>query len=71
MTWLDTPAHARWLEAEGDRLLEFGRAYRHPGGGFAWLTEEGTPDLERPVEIEVGVEELVIGHHRELTANRT
>ena len=36
-TWLETPAHARWLEAEGDRLLEFGRASRHPEGGFAWL----------------------------------
>jgi sulfoquinovose isomerase len=51
MTWLETPAHARWLEAEGDRLLEFGRASRHPDGGFAWLTEDGTPDLERPVEL--------------------
>ena len=37
MTWLTDPAHARWLEAEGDRLLEFGRAARHPDGGFAWL----------------------------------
>jgi sulfoquinovose isomerase len=26
MSWLTTPAHARWLEAEGDRLLDFGRA---------------------------------------------
>jgi mannose/cellobiose epimerase-like protein (N-acyl-D-glucosamine 2-epimerase family) len=51
MTWLETPAHARWLEAEGDRLLEFGRASRHPDGGFAWLTEDGTPDLDRPVEL--------------------
>ena len=30
MTWLTSPAHARWLEAEGDRLLEFGRASRAP-----------------------------------------
>ena len=51
MTWLETPAHARWLEAEGDRLLEFGRASRHPDGGFAWLTDDGTPDLDRPVEL--------------------
>jgi mannose/cellobiose epimerase-like protein (N-acyl-D-glucosamine 2-epimerase family) len=50
-TWLETPAHARWLEAEGDRLLEFGRASRHPDGGFAWLTDDGTPDLDRPVEL--------------------
>ena len=49
--WLVTPAHGRWLEAEGDRLLEFGRASVHPDGGFAWLQEDGTPDLERPVEL--------------------
>ena len=41
MNWLTTPAHARWLEAEGDRLLEFGRASRHPDGGFAWLDDAG------------------------------
>jgi mannose/cellobiose epimerase-like protein (N-acyl-D-glucosamine 2-epimerase family) len=51
MTWLSTPAHARWLEAEGDRLLAFGRASRHPEGGFAWLDESGAPDLARPVEL--------------------
>ena len=42
-SWLATPAHARWLEAEGDRLLEFSRAARHPGGGFAWLDASGRP----------------------------
>ena len=41
MTWLDTPAHARWLEAECDRLLAFGRASRLPDGGFAWLDDTG------------------------------
>ncbi len=51
MTWLSNPAHARWLEAEGDRLLAFGRASRHPAGGFAWLGEDGEPDLDRPVEL--------------------
>ena len=51
MTWLDSPAHARWLEAEGDRLLEFGRASRHPDGGFAWLDDDGAPELDRPVEL--------------------
>lgn len=39
------------LEAEGDRLLEFARASAHPDGGFAWLTEDGRPDLDRPVEL--------------------
>ncbi len=51
MTWLTTPAHARWLEAEGDRLLDFGRASRHPAGGFAWLDDDGAPELDRPVEL--------------------
>ena len=41
MGWLASPAHSRWLEAEGDRLLEFGRAARHPAGGFAWLAWRG------------------------------
>ncbi|HET8601481.1 MAG TPA: AGE family epimerase/isomerase [Segeticoccus sp.] len=53
MNWLDKPAHARWLEAEGDRLLEFGRAARNdrPPGGFAWLDDDGKPDGSRPVEL--------------------
>ncbi len=51
MTWLQTPAHTRWLESEGDRLLDFGRASRHPEGGFAWLDEGGAPELDRPVEL--------------------
>jgi sulfoquinovose isomerase len=49
--WLTSPAHRRWLEAEGDRLLDFSRASRHPAGGFAWLDRAGRPDLERPVEL--------------------
>ncbi|MGZ4436948.1 MAG: AGE family epimerase/isomerase [Nocardioidaceae bacterium] len=51
MMWLNNPAHARWLEAEGDRLLDFGRASRHPSGGFAWLDVAGEPELDRPVEL--------------------
>ncbi|WP_432477875.1 AGE family epimerase/isomerase [Nocardioides sp. GXQ0305] len=49
--WLGSPAHGRWLEAEGDRLLDFGRASRDPAGGFAWLDAAGRPDPERPVEL--------------------
>lgn len=49
--WLTSAAHHRWLEAEGDRLLEFSRASRHPAGGFAWLDAAGRPDLDRPVEL--------------------
>jgi len=51
MGWLGDPAHARWLEAEGDRLLDFSRAARHPDGGFAWLDVAGRPELDRPVEL--------------------
>lgn len=51
MSWLTTPAHARWLEEEGDRLLRFARASRHPSGGFGWLDVAGLPELDRPVEL--------------------
>lgn len=46
-----SPAHDRWLEAEGDRLLDFSRASRHPSGGFAWLDVSGRAQLDRPVEL--------------------
>jgi len=49
--WLASPAHRRWLEGEGDRLLEFSRASRHPAGGFAWLDDSGRPELDRSVEL--------------------
>jgi sulfoquinovose isomerase len=51
MPWLGSPVHERWLEAEGDRLLEFSRRSRHPAGGFAWLDVAGDPQLDRPVEL--------------------
>lgn len=51
MDWLATPAHHRWLEAEGDRLLQFARASLHPDGGFAWLDDQGRPELDRPVPL--------------------
>jgi mannose/cellobiose epimerase-like protein (N-acyl-D-glucosamine 2-epimerase family) len=47
---VETP-DARWLEAEGDRLLNFATASRHPDGGFAWLDDAGRPELDRPVEL--------------------
>lgn len=39
------------LAAETDRLLEFARASVHPDGGFAWLDDDGRPQLDRPVEL--------------------
>lgn len=43
-------ALAARLRQEADRLLDFGRAARHPGGGFGWLDEHGRLDLTHPVE---------------------
>ena len=51
MVDLGDPEHSRWLTEEGDRLLEFGRASRHPEGGFAWLSDDGRPSSTRPVEL--------------------
>lgn len=51
MTWLTSLAHHRWLEAEMDRLLEFGAASMDPQGGFGWLGEDGTRDGERGIEL--------------------
>jgi len=42
MAWLTTPAHARWLEGETDRLLDFGRR-SVVRGGFARQDEAGEP----------------------------
>src|SRR3954453_9623529 len=39
------------LAAEASRLLAFAERSRHPDGGFAWLNEDGSPDLERPREL--------------------
>ncbi len=38
-----------WLDAECRRLLDFGRRVVHPLGGAAWLGDDGSPDLDRPV----------------------
>lgn len=39
------------LDAERERLLDFARGSRHPKGGFAWLRNDGSPDLDRPREL--------------------
>jgi len=48
--WLTAPAHARWLESETDRLLEFGRRSLVPSGGFARQGEDGAPQ-DGPLEL--------------------
>ena len=39
--WIGSPWHERWLEAETDRLLEFGRGSRLASGGFARQGDDG------------------------------
>jgi len=51
MPWLTRPAHHRWLEREGDRLIVFARAGRDSDGGFDWLDDKGLPRLDQPVEL--------------------
>jgi sulfoquinovose isomerase len=51
MNMLTSPVHSWWLEAEGDRLLDFARRSCRRTGGFAWLDANGRPDLGRPVEL--------------------
>ena len=48
--WLGSAWHERWLEAETDRLLEFGRASRVPTGGFARQGDDGAPQAG-PLEL--------------------
>lgn len=49
--WLDTRSHRTWLEAEADALLMFASESVREDGGFAWLDEDGAPDLSRPAEL--------------------
>lgn len=39
------------LVEEGRRLLTFARGSVHPDGGFGWLSDDGTLEPERPVEL--------------------
>lgn len=51
MNWLVSPAHHRWLDAEMNRLLDFGRASKVEWGGFGWLDEDGTLNPDKDVEL--------------------
>ncbi|WP_221585527.1 AGE family epimerase/isomerase [Microbacterium sp. G2-8] len=50
MKWLNTPAHARWLEAEADRTFEFGRGAKVPTG-FGWLNNQGVVRDDKNTEL--------------------
>ena len=49
--WLTSAEHERWLRHHGLALLAFGRRTTEglPAGGGAWLRDDGTPDLSRPL----------------------
>lgn len=49
-TWLTNPAHARWLEAETDALLDFARA-SHTPTGFGRLDADGVLEPGIPDEL--------------------
>lgn len=49
-SWPLIPAHRDWLARHALGLLEFGRRTPYPGGGAAWLDDEGAPLLDRGVE---------------------
>src|SRR5207342_2648450 len=50
-SWLASAPHREWLAGEADRLVEFASRSVHPDGGFAWQDDDGTPLLDRPVEL--------------------
>jgi sulfoquinovose isomerase len=50
IAWPALPTHRHWLGRELTRLLEFGRELPVPGGGAAWLDDDGHPDPSQPVQ---------------------
>ncbi len=46
-SWTLLPAHHRWLARHAEDLLAFGRQTPYPGGGAAWLDDDGTPLFDR------------------------
>ncbi|GAA1851260.1 AGE family epimerase/isomerase [Myceligenerans crystallogenes] len=48
--WTDLPAHRAWLDDEARRLLTFGLRAGLPGGGAAYLDDDGRPDPAHGVQ---------------------
>jgi len=48
--WAAMPSHRAWLAAERDRLLDFAAGSAHPDGGFAWLDDNGSALLDKPIQ---------------------
>ena len=40
-----------WLTAQAASLLDYTRGALHPDGGFGWLGDDGSLELDRPVEL--------------------
>jgi len=49
-SWTLLPSHHHWLARHAQGLLDFGRRTPYPGGGAAWLDDEGAPVLERGLQ---------------------
>jgi len=49
MPGVDSAIDAGALAAEFARLVDFGRGFAYPGGGAAWLDEQGEPAFDRPL----------------------
>src|ERR1700733_3173216 len=48
--WIESPAHQAWLDAERDRLLDFG-VRSEVAGGFGWQGATGAVDPAHPLEL--------------------
>ncbi|MBE1874772.1 AGE family epimerase/isomerase [Myceligenerans pegani] len=48
--WTQLPSHRAWLDAESRRLLAFGLGAALPGGGAAYLDDDGVPDPAHGVQ---------------------
>jgi sulfoquinovose isomerase len=51
VSWVQLASHRAWLAAEADRIVDFAQRSAHPDGGFAWQSDDGSPQLDRPVEL--------------------
>ena len=50
VAWTDAATHRDWLARHAEGLLAFGRRTPYPGGGAAWLDDEGKPAPENGLE---------------------
>lgn len=51
-SWIESPSHHRWLEAEADRLLTFHERHAFDApNGFLTLDRNGFPDKEAPKDL--------------------